>query len=83
MTMTMTLHSVLNMIRGDWRLMLVFLSLLWAVVFVAQTIAAWYRLRHFKGPFPATFSNIWQLRAVLNGRMHFDVLEANRKYGMF
>jgi hypothetical protein len=77
----MALHAVFNNIWGDWMLILLFLSSLCVVVFVAQTIGAWYRLRHFKGPFPATFSNIWLLRAVLNGRMHWDILEVNRKYG--
>jgi hypothetical protein len=61
--------------------MLVFLSLLCAGVLVAQTIRAWDHLRHFRGPFFATISNIWHLRAVMNGRMNFDTLEANRKYG--
>ncbi|KAH9212789.1 pisatin demethylase [Leptodontidium sp. 2 PMI_412] len=61
--------------------MVAVLSVLCAIAFAAQTVGAWYRLRHFKGPFPATFSNIWQVRALLNGQMNFEVLEANRKYG--
>lgn len=79
----MTLRSIFSEIWGNWALMLISFILLWAVVFVAQTVGAWYRLRHFKGPFPAAFSNIWMMRAVMNGGMHWDFLEANRKYGMF
>lgn len=74
-------RSVLDKIWGDWRVMLAVLSLLCVVVFAVQTIVTWYRLRQFKGPFPATFSNLWLVRALLNGRMNFDMLEASRKYG--
>lgn len=76
-------RSVLDKIWGDWRVMLAVLSLLCVVVFAVQTIVTWYRLRQFKGPFPATFSNLWLVRALLNGRMNFDMLEASRKYGSF
>ena len=77
----MTLNAIFSRIWGDWRAILVSLSLLCGVVFVAQAVGAWYRLRQFKGPLSAKFSNIWLLRALLNGKMHWDVLEVNRKYG--
>jgi hypothetical protein len=78
----MTLRSdLVDKILGDWRMLLAFLSLLCAGVFVAQTISAWYRLRHFKGPFLATLSNLWLMRAVMDGKMHLHFWEANQKYG--
>lgn len=62
-------------------MLLAVLSLLCAEVFVAQTISTWYRLRHFKGPFLATLSNLWLMRAVMDGKMHLHYWEANKKYG--
>jgi hypothetical protein len=69
-------------ILGDWKQLLGFLSLLCAAAWLVQTFAAWYRLRHFKGPFPASISRLWLMRAVSGGRMHLDFWEANKKYGM-
>jgi hypothetical protein len=78
----MTLRSgFLDKILEDRRQLVVFLSLLCVGVFIAQCIGAWYRLRHFKGPFLASFSNVWLMRAVTSGRMHLDYWEANQKYG--
>ena len=51
------------------------------VVFTVQTLRAWYRLRHVKGPFWAGLSKIWLIRAVSSGNMHWEFANVNKKYG--
>jgi len=39
------------------------------------------RLRHFKGPWLATFSKLWLMKSTFNGTVHLDVADVCRKYG--
>lgn len=52
-----------------------------AVYLVSSTFLAWYRLRHIKGPFLASFSHLWLLRNTGSGRQAEGLRAVNDKYG--
>lgn len=53
------------------------------VGYVVSTIRQWARLRHFKGPAIASFSQLWLISRVGGGRTHLDLWEACKKYGEY
>lgn len=59
---------------------LVVLFVLWRIV---VTVRAYLRLRAFKGPWIASVSSIWLVRAVNKGHLHLKTNEVLRKYGVF
>jgi hypothetical protein len=52
--------------------------LLW---FVVSTVVAWYRLRHIPGPWLASVSNIWIIRAATSEKLNVVFEEAGKTYG--
>ncbi|KAH8780172.1 BcABA1, cytochrome P450 monooxygenase [Diaporthe sp. PMI_573] len=52
--------------------------LLW---FVISTVVAWYRLRHIPGPWLASVSNIWIIRAATSEKLNVVFEEAGKTYG--
>lgn len=56
-------------------------GLLVFVAYVVATLRQWARLRHFKGPALAGFSQLWLISCVGGGRTHLDLWEACKKYG--
>ncbi|KAE9369918.1 pisatin demethylase [Stipitochalara longipes BDJ] len=48
---------------------------------VAQGFHSWYRLRAFKGPFLASFSDLWLIRHTAGGTIHLDLFDITEKYG--
>lgn len=58
-------------------------SILFTIIagYVAQAFWSWYRLRAFRGPLLASFSNLWMVRKAWAGRFHLDLKEACEKYG--
>jgi len=66
---------------ANWRAVLGLLIVGSVTSSVARRIYAWYRLRHIKGPFWASFSRWWLVQHVSGGTMHTDLLEVNEKYG--
>lgn len=59
------------------------LSIAVAAFFVARTLRAWMRLRHIKGPPLAGFTNLWLVRVIMGGNTHWELGDANEKYGEF
>ncbi|KAF4954313.1 hypothetical protein FGADI_5336 [Fusarium gaditjirri] len=51
------------------------------VLFVADTLRAWYRLSHVPGPFWAGFSKAWMVRQSFKGIQPYAIQQANEKYG--
>ncbi|PKS05393.1 hypothetical protein jhhlp_008768 [Lomentospora prolificans] len=52
------------------------------LAYVALTsLAAWYRLRHIKGPFLASFSYLWLIQNSAGGRQAEGFRAVNDKYG--
>lgn len=49
--------------------------------YIISSIAAWHRLRHFKGPFLASFSYLWMARTALSGLAWKIHLDNREKYG--
>lgn len=49
--------------------------------YLISSIKAYWRLRHFKGPWTSGISRLWLLRANLGGRMNFEFTAVNDKYG--
>ncbi|KKY16998.1 putative cytochrome p450 [Phaeomoniella chlamydospora] len=45
------------------------------------SVQAYWRLRHFKGPTLAAWSNLWYVRAVVSGKAHLYMADACRRYG--
>ncbi|KAM0298168.1 hypothetical protein HYE67_001208 [Fusarium culmorum] len=56
-------------------------GLLVFVAYVVATLRQWARLRHFKGPALAGFSQLWLISCVGGGRTHLDLWEVCKKYG--
>ena len=54
--------------------------LLW---FLTSTIRSYWRLRHFKGPRVAAFTNLWYARAVATYKPHLILGDVCTKYGSF
>jgi hypothetical protein len=75
------LSEVLNQVLGNWKLLVLLFLVLSTFLFVLQTFHAWYRLRHIKGPFLASFSKLWLIRAVSSGNMHWEFAKVCQKYG--
>lgn len=53
------------------------------ICYVVSTIRQWARLRHFRGPAIAGFTQLWLISKVGGGRTHLDLWEACKKYGQF
>jgi hypothetical protein len=53
-----------------------------ALLYVANAIRVWYRLRHFAGPLSAGWSKWWLIHAHTTGRTHLDLAEVCEKYGV-
>jgi hypothetical protein len=48
---------------------------------VGQSVCAWYRLRHIKGPWHAGWSQLWLINSVASGNMHWKYAQVCEKYG--
>jgi hypothetical protein len=48
---------------------------------VGQSVYAWYRLRHIKGPWHAGWSRLWLINSVASGNMHWKYAQVCEKYG--
>lgn len=70
----MALHALLMEHKS---LLAVVAFLAWAV----KEVLSYRRLRQFKGPPGAAFSNFWHTKAFLSGRCHEHYAEASEKYG--
>lgn len=57
------------------------LSVAVAAVFVTHTLRSWLRLQHIRGPALAGFTNLWLVRVVMGGNTHWELADANEKYG--
>lgn len=57
------------------------LSAAGAVLYGVQTVRAWLRLRHIRGPPLAGFTNLWLVRVIMGGKTHWELGLANEKYG--
>ena len=51
------------------------------LVTIAYYSRRWYRLRDFKGPWLASFSEVWLARTALSGSFHTILMEASKQYG--
>lgn len=48
---------------------------------VASTVISWYRLRHIPGPWLASISNLWIIRAATSTRLSDAFGEAGKRFG--
>jgi hypothetical protein len=48
---------------------------------VGQSVYAWYRLRHIKGPWHAGWLQLWLINSVASGNMHWKYAQVCEKYG--
>jgi len=78
----MSLAGVMSQLARNWSSVVIIVLGLLVLTSVGQRIRGWYRLRHFKGPFPAAFSRFWLLRHSLGGRLQWDFADVTDKYGM-
>ncbi|KAJ9613240.1 hypothetical protein H2200_003182 [Cladophialophora chaetospira] len=51
------------------------------IYYAYSSIRAYWRLRKFKGPWSAAWSNFWYIRASLSGKAHIVLSEVCNKYG--
>ncbi|KAF2098887.1 cytochrome P450 [Rhizodiscina lignyota] len=51
------------------------------IIYVISAIAAWWRLREFKGPWLGKFSYLWMASAELSNEMNNYYMAASKKYG--
>jgi hypothetical protein len=75
------LSDILGGILTNWKILSLALFLFAVLSIIAQYIRSWYRLRHFKGPTLATFSDWWLIRSVTGGKAHLDFFDITEKYG--
>ena len=54
-----------------------------ALVTVVYYFRRWYRLRDFKGPWLASFSEVWLAKTALSGSFHTILMDASKQYGAF
>lgn len=59
------------------------IAAVFALVTVAYYFRRWYRLRDFKGPWLASFSEVWLAKTALSGSFHTILLDASKQYGAF
>lgn len=51
------------------------------VALVINRFLVYRRLRHFKGPWLASFSKLWMMKCTFAGTMHLEVADVCAKYG--
>lgn len=49
--------------------------------YAVSSVASWWRLRAFSGPFTASFSYMWMYRCLSSGEQFTHLLAAGKKYG--
>ena len=76
------LSDILGGISASWTTLLIEFLLLTALAIVAYGFRTWYRLRSFKGPLLASFSDLWLIRSTISGSSHLDFFEVTEKYGI-
>ncbi|KAE9376647.1 cytochrome P450 [Stipitochalara longipes BDJ] len=54
--------------------------MIWAATW-CQSVYAWYRLRHIKGPWHAGWSQLWLMNSVSSGNMHWKYAKVCEKHG--
>lgn len=59
----------------------VVLSAIAVAIIVGYYIRAWYKLRMFKGPWLASFSEAWLFGATSSGDVHMKLYDVCKKYG--
>ena len=52
-----------------------------ASVVIFQRLLGYWRLRQFRGPLSAKFSDYWLMRATLSGNLHSALADVHEKYG--
>lgn len=67
------------------------LELLWATRYQCLTLLvglllfqqwiSWRRLSQFRGPFWASFTNLWMANSIAQRRAHLDLFEVSQEYG--
>jgi hypothetical protein len=75
------LSEVVRRLSASWMILAIEVLLFLVLVSFARHLRSWYRLRAFKGPFLAKFSDLWLIRHQLGGSMHLDLFEVTEKYG--
>ena len=75
------LSESLSQVLENWKLLVSTILVLIVILVGVQTFQAWYRLRHIKGPFLASFSKLWLIRTVSSGNMHWEFQRVCQKYG--
>ncbi|KAL2157858.1 hypothetical protein VTH06DRAFT_4911 [Thermothelomyces fergusii] len=78
MTVASLLESGRDLTAGGW---LVVFGVVAASYYLISSIAAWWRLREFKGPFLASFSYMWLAWVSRTGRLSEYMAKAEAKYG--
>lgn len=76
--MSQTVFSVIDVTPLVWGCVITGLVLLYHVL---TSIAAYWRLRHFKGPTLAAWSEIWSIRAAVSQKGHLEYADVCERYG--
>jgi len=62
--------------------LLALLLTVWLSWYLTTSISSYRRLRHIPGPYLASFSNWWWIRAAVSGKGHLALADACTRYGM-
>jgi len=57
------------------------ITLGFVIALVVNRFLVYRRLRHFKGPWLASFSKLWMMKCTLAGTMHLEVADVCAQYG--
>lgn len=75
------LPSFIDRARENWSLYALPLVAVLVGAIVLDSFRSCFRLRHIPGPWWASFSKLWLIRATAGGRMHLDYAGVAEKYG--
>jgi hypothetical protein len=83
MSSIMKISHVFQAARQHWQLTFAFSI---ALLFIWLLFNALYQrlfspLRKIPGPFLASITRYWQLKKILNGTWHEEIIQLHRKYG--
>lgn len=77
---TLLVSSALDVLPTLMRY-LAYLPLILIAAQIISYVRVWYRLRDFKGPWLASFSESWMFKTAFTGQMHRILFEVCEQYG--
>jgi hypothetical protein len=75
------LRDILRLVIDEPRIAIGTAVVCLVILFIVDSLRAWYRLSHVPGPFVASFSRFWMLRGSMRAQLPMEMQAAVEKYG--